>query len=581
MNTAEYLIKKLEELGINDFFGVPGDYNFDLLYAIEKNQNTNWIGCTNELNAGYAADGYARQNGYGAVITTFGVGELSAINAISGSYAENVPVISIVGIPNTQDIENQTLLHHNLHKINYKAYAEAHKTVVESVSFLNRDNAKIEIDNALKRFVKEKRPVYIAIPMDIATMEISNKSIDYNWYSNEENLEKAVLKINEKIKKAKNPVILGDVLIKRYNSKIEFKEFVDKSKIPTTNFIMGSNLISQNCENYLGTYLGDFENLLAKNELEKTDCLISVGVIYSDLNSFGFKLPYKINSQIAIYGTYTIIENERFDNIKMSDVLDRLTKIIEPIDRKIEKEVFGYKPSKITEGKLTSEYIYPRLQEFFKENDIIIAETGIIPYGLYKMSLPNNVEIITQTLYGSIGWATPATLGVCKANPNSRVILLTGDGAHQMTAMEIGSILKQGHKPIIIVLNNQGYTTERFLSENFEDNFNDIVQINYSKFVRVFDGDIWATRVETADDFDKALKVTRIMNKLCYIEICIDKLDLSELTYKVLSNYKNKYDKISNKIIEKKEKKFKLTLKKNEKMEFETKVHESLRYEVE
>ena len=82
MNTAEYLVKKLEELGINDFFGLPGDYNFEILYAIEENQNVNWHGCTNELNAGYAADGYAREKGYGALVTTYGVGELSAINAI-------------------------------------------------------------------------------------------------------------------------------------------------------------------------------------------------------------------------------------------------------------------------------------------------------------------------------------------------------------------------------------------------------------------------------------------------------------------------------------------------------------------
>ena len=93
MNAAEYLVKKLEELGVNDFFGVPGDYNFNLLYAVENNPKTNWIGCTNELNAGYAADGYARVKGYGAIVTTYGVGELSAINAIAGSYAEYFPVV--------------------------------------------------------------------------------------------------------------------------------------------------------------------------------------------------------------------------------------------------------------------------------------------------------------------------------------------------------------------------------------------------------------------------------------------------------------------------------------------------------
>ena len=156
MNTAEYLVKKLEELGVNDFFGLPGDYNFNILYAIKSNPNTNWIGCTNELNAGYAADGYARQRGYGALVTTYGVGELSAINAIAGSYAENVPVIHIVGVPTTKNIENKTLLHHNFRKINTQAYVKAAAEVVETTAFLNRDNAKIEIDRLLKIFVKEK-----------------------------------------------------------------------------------------------------------------------------------------------------------------------------------------------------------------------------------------------------------------------------------------------------------------------------------------------------------------------------------------------------------------------------------------
>ena len=117
MNTAEYLVKKLEELGINEFFGLPGDYNFNILYAIENNPNTNWIGCTNELNAGYAADGYARERGFGALVTTYGVGELSVMNAIAGSFAENVPVIHIVGTPTTKCVANKTRVHHNFQDV--------------------------------------------------------------------------------------------------------------------------------------------------------------------------------------------------------------------------------------------------------------------------------------------------------------------------------------------------------------------------------------------------------------------------------------------------------------------------------
>ena len=530
MNTAEYLIKKLEELGVNDFFGLPGDYNFNLLYAVENNPNTNWIGCTNELNAGYAADGYARMRGYGAIITTYGVGELSAINAIAGCMAENVPVVSIVGVPATKCINNKTCIHHNFQDVNYYAFYEAHKSVTAACAYLTRDNAKLEIDRVLKVLVKEKKPVYIAVPLDIAKMEISEREVSYDWTSDEDNLKIVSSKIAAKVNNAKKPVILGDVQVKRFDSRIEYKEFVSKTGIPVTNFLMGTNLIDMDYENYLGGYYSEYKNQIAREYLEETDCLIAVGPVYCDLNSFGFNLPYKINDHIAIYGTYTYVEGTRYDNVKMSDVLEASVKLIDKKDIKIEKPNIGYNHREATAEKLTSSYIYPRLQEFIKENDIVIAETGIVPHGVAPMKFPNNTELQTQTLWGSIGWATPATLGVCLAKPKSRVILITGEGSHQLTAMEIGNMLRRGVKPIIIVLNNNGYTIERVLSDNPNDKFNDIMQMNYSKFARVFDGDVWSTKVTTAEDFDKALKVTQIMNKMCYIEICTDKMDMPSIT---------------------------------------------------
>lgn len=539
MNTAEYLVKKLEELGINDFFGLPGDYNFNILYAIENNPHTNWVGCTNELNAGYAADGYARERGYGALVTTYGVGELSSINAIAGSYAENVPVITIVGVPSTNCIEEKKMIHHNFINPNPYAYEQAHKSVVETTAFLNRDNAKLEIDRVLKVFVKEKRPVYIAIPIDIAKMQISDREVDYSWESDEETLNILTERILDKINKSKKPVILGDSLVKRFDARVEYKEFVEKSGLQVTNFLMGTNLVDYDYKNYLGPYISKFRNPVAQKALESTDCLIAVGAIYSDLNAFGFNLPYKINSHIAIYGTYTYIENVKYENVKMSDLLENLSAKIEKRFVETEPRSVGYeKFEKAPEGELTSEYIYPRLQEFLKENDILIAETGIIPHGVIQMKFPHNVELHTQTLWGSIGWATPATLGASIASPNSRVILFTGEGSHQLTALELGNMLRLKLKPVIIVLNNNGYTIERELCDNPNDKFNDIVSMNYSKFARVFDGDVWSTKVTTADEFDKALKVTQIMNKLCYIEICTDKTDMPALTKEVIESFK-------------------------------------------
>lgn len=543
MNTAEYLIKKLEELGINDFFGLPGDYNFNILYAVENNPNTNWIGCTNELNAGYAADGYARMRGYGAIITTYGVGELSAINAIAGSNAENVPVISIVGVPATKCIDAKTCVHHNFQEVNYYACYEAHKPVTATTAYLTKDNAKMEIDRILKVFVKERKPVYVAIPLDIAKMEISDKQVDYDWTSNEDNLKQVTTKIVAKINNSKKPVILGDLLVKRFDARIEFKEFVAKSGIPVTNFLMGTNLIDMDYEKYIGGYYAKFKNPIAEKYVNETDCLIAVGPVYTDLNAFGFNLPYSINDQIAIYGTYTYVDGVKYEDVKMVDVLESVTKLIDTKEMFVEKPRIGYEHVATSSTPLTSEYIYPRLQEFIKENDIVVAETGIIPHGVAPMKLPNNVELQTQTLWGSIGWATPATLGVCLAKPKSRVILITGEGSHQLTAMEIGNMLRRDIKPIIIVLNNKGYTIERVLSDSPDDKFNDIMQMNYSKFARVFDGDVWSTKVTTAEDFDKALKVTQIMNKMCYIEICTEAMDMPKLTEDLIANFRKNAQK--------------------------------------
>lgn len=534
MKVADYLIKVLVGLGVTDYFGLPGDYNFDILYAIRDNEEASWIGCTNELNAGYAADGYARVKGYGAVVTTYGVGELSAINAIAGSFAENVPVIHIVGVPATNHIQNNVLLHHNFQNPNYYAFQKAFEPVVETTAYLTKDNAKQEIDRIIEVFRRTKRPVYLAIPMDIALM-----NIDAEVSLSEIKSDKSVLKdfldtASNIINSAKSPVIIGDTLIKRYQCEELYKNFAEESNIPTSNFLMGTGIIDFDKKNYLGTYISAFGNDTACKYLTETDCAISVGPIYSDLNTFGFSLPYKPDDHIAIYGTYSIIKNKKYDNIMMEDVLRGLVELVNSRDNEIYVSDTGYKKSELKDEKLTSDYIYPRLQEFFKPNDLLFIETGIIMHGFSGMKLPSNIIANTQTLWGSIGWATPATLGGCLADKTRRTILFTGEGSHQLTATEIGNMMRQGIKPIVIVLNNSGYTIERILSNDPEDEFNNITDWNYSKLPELFAGDVWIAHATTDKEFDTALKLAEQQDKLCYIEIFTEKMDLPFITAKTI-----------------------------------------------
>jgi TPP-dependent 2-oxoacid decarboxylase len=126
---SDYLLDRVAELGADRVFGVPGDYTLALLDHVVAHDRLEWVGCTNELNAGYAADGYGRLRGIAALMTTFGVGELSAINALAGSFAEYVPVLHIVGAPSTGTQAAQRIVHHSLGDGVFTHFIEMHRRI--------------------------------------------------------------------------------------------------------------------------------------------------------------------------------------------------------------------------------------------------------------------------------------------------------------------------------------------------------------------------------------------------------------------------------------------------------------------
>lgn len=548
IKVADYLMQEISKLGIKDVFGLPGDYNFNILYAIGDNPNLNWVGCTNELNAGYAADGYARVNGYGALVTTSGVGELSAINAVAGSFAENIPVIHIVGCPATKTIKKNATVHHYFQNPDFYAFERVYSNVVETTAFLDEKNAKEEIDRILSVFINKKSPVYVAIPIDICLLEIENNpQISINE-SNENNLNTAVADALNLIENSQYPIILADVLIKRFQAKNEFDKLMANSKLPVSNLLMGKGIVEADNKMYLGTFLSQYENINAYNALHESDCVISIGVVNSDLNTYRSGLPFQPADFIEIQGDYTIVKHKKYENVLMKDILDKLADKINPREVELpeKKPSFPTVPA-ADDTKLSANYIFPRLQDFLKQDDILFVETGIIPHGFAPTRLPKNTEVNTQTLWGSIGWATPAALGGQMAEKGRRTILITGEGSHQLTATEVSTMMRNNLKPIILVLNNSGYTIERVLSNDPWDFFNDIAKWDYSKLTQVFDGDAWVAQARTAKEFDEALKQAEIeqKSKLCYIEMFTDVMDLPELTDKIINNmFKYRPDKI-------------------------------------
>ena len=541
VTVADYLVKKLKFLGIKNVFGLPGDYNFNILDAIIKDDEINWVNSTNELNASYSSDGYARINGYGAVVTTYGVGELSAINGIAGSMAENVPVIHIAGVPKTSFIEKNIIVHHNFSNPNYYLFENAYKNVVETTAYLNFENAKKEIDRVFNVFVNEKKPVYIAIPVDVCEFLIDDDGFDKIEYkkSDEKALNETVSEIISLIEKAKNPIIFFDYLCKRYNLKNEIKEFINKTNMKFGTFLMGKGIIDETNPNFTGVNGGNLSSFV-QNEIKKSDLIITAGYLNADLNTGGFS-AFEKEIDIEIRKNETIIKGKVYKNVLLQDVILKLN---EKITKTFEKNNFKQIKKKINEkGKIKVDDILPLIETVLDEGDIFTMETGLFSLSGSFLNLKKNVEYLSQTLWGSIGWATPALFGAMMADNKKCHIMFTGEGAHQLTIQEMANFFEYDLKPVIFVLNNNGYTVERVLSKDPNDKFNNITNWNYPKLIEGFSNnkDYFIKTVSTLESFIKTIDEIKKLKgkKLCYVEIMTDKKDYGSLCGRFISNMKH------------------------------------------
>ncbi|WP_272689301.1 thiamine pyrophosphate-binding protein, partial [Providencia sp. PROV033] len=169
----EHVLSRLQDLGINDIFGVAGDYAFPINDAVCANPNLRWVGNCNELNAAYAADGYARLKGVAALASTFAVGELSALNGIAGAYAERLPIFHLVGMPSSHIQKNQRIMHHTLGDGDFDVFYKAAQSFACAHAILTPENCVSEMNRLITHALSQRRPVYIGIPADYAVQRIA------------------------------------------------------------------------------------------------------------------------------------------------------------------------------------------------------------------------------------------------------------------------------------------------------------------------------------------------------------------------------------------------------------------------
>ena len=525
---GNFLLRRLQEAGIRHIFGVPGDYNLELMQQLEDLGEPSWIGNCNELNASYATDAYARINGIGAMIVTHGVGALSAINGIAGAYSEHVPVILISGSLPLRAVQRGDLMHHTLidrEKGNlFRMFAE----ITEAQARLTPENAATEIDRLILTAWRRKRPVYLELPSDIPYLEIEvpDSPLKLEMIPSEaESLKACADMILERLKAAKSPAFLLDIDAMRFGVSKQILELAERFQMQVATLNCTKGAVPENSPQLVGTYAGIASSPATHEAIERSDCLLTVGYrrVETTTGFFTDKLPA---SAIHLNSDSVDTAARNYQGVYMAELLHS---IVDSSSGTVTKKKPARPPKQVpftsSNEPLTQDAYWKAIQNFLRPGDVIVVEDGVSSTGMGRLTLPEACTYITAAfVWCSIGYATPALLGAILASPGRRHILLTGEGSLQMTVQELSTVLRHDLKPFIFVINNSGYTVERAVLGK-DAKYNDVANWRYSELPNVFSRDKKAETyvVQTSNELQNVLESPH--SGMVFVESVIDKYD--------------------------------------------------------
>ena len=504
LSIGQYLIRRLADYGLRHVFGLPGDYVLSF-YSMLEHSPLQVVNCTREDCAGFAADAYARVHGMGAVCVTYGVGGLSVANSIAGAYAEKSPVIMISGAPGLGERGGDPLLHHRVRE--WRTQLEVFdKLCAASLEIVDPATAFRDIDFLLDTAHRLKRPVYLELPRDMVAV-VPDQIRPYGHpprASDPEALAEAVKEAAARIAAAKRPVIIAGIELHRYGLQADAVALAEKAGIPIAATMLAKSVVSEVHPLYIGLYEGALGRREVTEFVEASDCLIILGALLTDIDLGIFTA--KLDAATSIYAASDDlrISHHHYHDVLLDDFIRGLAAAVPravsrplPPGPAASLEPFVLVP----EAPITTTRLVRRLDESLDDRTIVIADVGDALFASSDLVIRGQTEYIAPAYYTSMGFAVPAALGAKTARPDLKVIAMVGDGAFQMTGMELSTIVRRGLAVTVIVLDNQGYGTERLL---LEGSFNDINPWQYQRLPEVLGGGTgWDVRTE--GEFDEAL----------------------------------------------------------------------------
>lgn len=523
---SSYLIHQLYSRGVRHVFGVPGDYVLGFFHELECS-NLKVINTSDEQSAGFAADAYARVSGLGVACITYCVGGLKVANPTAQAFAEKSPVVVISGAPGRNERIKTALLHHRVRDFDTQLKIFEQITVASTVIY-EAQTACREIDRVLNEAARYKRPVYIELPRDMISVPVTpyrqppKEMKPGNAEALEEALEEAVAIINA----AKQPVIIAGVELHRFGLQTALLRLLEKTNIPVAATLLSKSVVRENHPRYIGVYEGAVGRNDVRKYVESSDCLILLGALMTDIDLGAFTARLEQARSIYVTSEKVLVRYHGYEDVTIEAFILGLLKanirLREDID--IPHPPQPERRCPVAGKQVSVQYLFQCLNAFLDDNTVVIADPGDAMFAAADMTIHSETEFLAPAYYTSLGFAVPASLGVQMAKPELRPLVLVGDGAFQMTGMELGTIARFNLNPIVVVLNNLGYGTERPM---LDGRFNDIPLWSYSRVPQVLNAGK-GFDVGTEDQLEEALREAKAhIDSFCILDVHLDPEDKS------------------------------------------------------
>jgi indolepyruvate decarboxylase len=520
---TDYIVDRLAALGVRHVFHVPGNYSAQFLIAAQESGKLTCIGTTNEMEAGYAADAYARLQGIGVACVTYGVGSFSLLNAIAGAYVERCPVVLINGSANadkaTQLVNQGVLFAHAIDTIRTDESIFRHVTADTAV-ITSPEDAPAHIDRVLRACITHKQPVYLEVRDGVwkqacdrpANAHTPLQPFQPDPQTNrdiEQSVQAAAVAVLARLHTARHPVLWGGEELQRFRMEDQFERLVQITKLPYATTLLGKSVVSESNDYFIGVYDSKWAPEDTAHVVEGADCLIALGTIPTDF--YGYIIGKSYDRMVLAAGNAVRIGRAIYPNVPLDRLMIALVAELEANNRgqstmladtaataskrpqhtpppgfkaarrvdkhqQIIKQLVAEGPERqsslaadtaaalTSSPQITWESFFRRMHEFVDENAFVLADTTLGLFPAAELLIPKRSHFIAQAAWLSIGYAIGAVVGVSLLLPQEeRAVVFAGDGGFQMIAQAFSTLVRHKRRDIIFVFDNQLYAIEQFL----------------------------------------------------------------------------------------------------------------------